>query len=85
VSILVALELFAADTPRGRVTLSARLTGPRGTPDRFNMGPNQPSLVRGVAGLDIEDDGTGTGVGSFRVPGRDLQLPRGFRTVWETQ
>ena len=85
VSILVALQFFAADTPRGRVMFSARFTGPRGTPDRFTMAPNQPAVVRGVAGLDIEDDGTGTGIGSFRVPGRDLRLPRGFRTVWETQ
>jgi hypothetical protein len=37
------------------------------------------------AGLDIEDDGTRTGVGSFRVSGKKPRVDRGFRTVWKTQ
>ena len=39
----------------------------------------------GNKGLDIEDDGVGSGVGTFRVYGKMLYLPRGFRTVWKTQ
>jgi hypothetical protein len=85
VSILVGLEFFAAEGPGGRVTFSARLTGPQGTPDVIRMVNNKPEIERGAAGLDIEDDGSGTGVGRFRVAGKELRIERGFRTYWKTQ
>jgi hypothetical protein len=64
---------------------SARLTGPRATPDVIQVLNNRLEIVRGAAGLDIENDGTMTGVGSFRVPGKELRVERGFRTLWKTQ
>jgi len=82
---LVALQFFVAETPAGSVNFSARLTGPRGTPDKINVIGDKPQLTGGVAGLEIEDDGRRTGVGSFRVKGTESSLPRGFRTVWETR
>jgi hypothetical protein len=42
-------------------------------------------IVHGAPGLDIEDDGASTGVGSFRVLAKELNLQRGFRTLWKTQ
>jgi hypothetical protein len=85
VSILVRLQFFAAETPEGRVMFNARLIGPRATPVEVRVVHDRPEIVRGMEGLDIEDDGTGTGAGSFRVPGKQLRLPRGFRTLWKTQ
>src|SRR6185369_6182224 len=84
-SILVGLQFFAAEAADGRITFSARLTGPRGTPDVIRVLNNKPQIEHGAAGLDIEDDGTGTGVGIFRVPGKSLRLQRGFSTLWKTQ
>jgi hypothetical protein len=46
---------------------------------------NIPEVLHGAEGLDIEDDGTSTGVGSFRVRGKELRLQRGFRTLWKTK
>jgi hypothetical protein len=95
-SILVGLQFFGAEAPEGLLTFSSRLTGPPALPGTapavdgvFENVPgaggvdneNAPS----TAGLDIEDDGTGTGVGSFRVSGKKLRIGRAFRTVWETQ
>jgi len=87
VSTLIGLQFFAAETPNGRGTFSARLTGPRATPDVVkNAGlDGTQEIVRGEAGLEIEDDGASTGVGSFRVRGKELHLPRGFRMLWKTQ
>ncbi len=82
---LVALQFFAAETPGGSVNFSARLTGPRGTADKVNVIRNKPEMVSGTAGLEIEDEARSTGVGSFRVNGKELSLPRGFRMIWETR
>jgi hypothetical protein len=84
-SILVGLQFFAAEAPGGRITFSARLTGPQASPDVTRVVNNKPEIQLGLEGLDIEDDGTGTGVGRFRVPGKKLRLQRGFRTFWRTQ
>ena len=84
-SILVGLQFFAAESPEGLFTFSARLTGPRSTPDTLKVVNNRFESVPGAAGLDIQDDGIRTGVGSFRVPGKELRLGRGLRTVWKTQ
>jgi hypothetical protein len=84
-SILVGLQFFAAEVPDGLIMFSARLTGPRATPDVIQVLNNRLEIVRGAAGLDIENDGTMTGVGSFRVPGKELRVERGFRTLWKTQ
>ena len=83
---LVGLEFFAAETPMGRVTFSARLTGPRAGPDVVTSGDlnHGPEVVHNV-GLDIDDDGRGTGVGTFRIDGKELHIARGFRTIWKTQ
>jgi hypothetical protein len=83
--ILVGLQFFAAETPDVFITFSARLTGPRSTPDTIQVVNSRLESVPGAAGLDIQDDGTGTGVGTFRVPGQKLGLGRGLRTVWKTQ
>jgi hypothetical protein len=84
-SILVGLQFFAAETPEGRIPFSARLTGPRGIPDEIRAVRDRLEIVHGLEGLDIEDDGASTGVGRFRVSGKDLRLQRGFRTLWKTQ
>jgi hypothetical protein len=84
-SIQVGLEFFAAETPDGLVSFRARLTGPRGTPDVTRFVNNRWEAIPGAAGLDIEEDGAKTGVGSFRVAGKELRIERGFRTVWKTQ
>ncbi len=85
VSILVGFQFFAAEAPDGRIRFSARLTGPRATPDVIRMVRERPEIELGAAGLDIDDDGASTGIGSFRVAGKDLRLERGFRTFWKTQ
>jgi hypothetical protein len=84
-SILVGLQFFAAQTPDGLVSFSARLMGPRATPEVSQVVNNRWEIVPGAAGLDIEDDGTNTGVGSFRIAGKELRVERGFRTVWKTK
>ena len=84
-AIVVGLQFFAAETPEGRITFSAHLTGPRARPDVTRMVNGKIEIEPGVAGVDIEDDGASTGVGSFRVPGKELRLQRGFRTLWQTQ
>jgi hypothetical protein len=84
-SILIGLQFFAAESRDGLLTFSARLTGPRSTPDTIKVVNTRFESVPGAAGLDIQDDGTRTGVGSFRVPGKELRLGRGLRTVWKTQ
>ncbi|HTA71798.1 MAG TPA: hypothetical protein VK776_26130 [Bryobacteraceae bacterium] len=84
-SILVGLQFFAAETPGGFITFSARLTGPRATPGTMQVFNNRFESVPGAVGLDIQDDGAKTGVGSFRVPGQKLPIGRDFRTVWKTQ
>jgi hypothetical protein len=84
-SILVGLQFFAAEGPAGRITLNARLTGPRARPDVTRVVNGKVEIEPGAAGVDIEDDGESTGVGSFRVPGKELRLQRGFRTLWKTQ
>jgi hypothetical protein len=83
--ILVALQFFAAEAQDERIAFTARLTGPRGTPDAMRMVKDKPEIQVGSAGLDIEDDGSSTGVASFRVHGKELHLQRGFRTYWKTQ
>jgi hypothetical protein len=83
--ILVGLQFFAAETPDGLISFSARLTGPRATPEVTQMVYSRLEIVPGAVGLDIEDDGTRTGVGSFRVIGRELRFARGLRTIWKTQ
>jgi len=95
-SILVGLQFFAAEAPDGLITFSARLAGPRvppGTTRAVNGSlesvPGAGGLdiqdVPGAGGLDIQDDGAKTGVGSFRVSGKQLRVGRGFRTLWKTQ
>jgi hypothetical protein len=84
VSTLVGLELFAAETGDARIRLTAHLTGPRATPDSYQPSGRLPTIQRGVAGLNIEDEGASTGVGIFRVSGKELNLPRGLRTIWVT-
>ncbi len=83
--ILVGLQFFAAETPEGLITFSARLTGPRSTPEVTQMVNSRLEIMPGAVGLDIQDDGTRTGVGSFRVPGKELRVGRGLRTIWKTQ
>ena len=83
--ILVGLQFFAVETPDGLITFSARLTGPRATPDTMQVVNNRFESLPGAAGLDIQDDGIRTGVGSFRVPGKELRVGRGLRTIWKTQ
>jgi hypothetical protein len=84
-SILVGLQFFAAEGPEGRITFSASLTGPRARPDITRVVNGRVETEPGATGVDIEDDGARTGVGSFRVPGKELRLQRGFRTLWKTQ
>jgi hypothetical protein len=84
-SILVGLQFFAAEVQDRRITFRARLTGAQATPDVTRVVSDVPEVVHGEEGLDIENDGTSTGFGSFRVPGKDLHLQRGFRTLWKTQ
>jgi hypothetical protein len=81
---LVALEFYAAQTPDGPVYFKARLTGPESTPARMNA-LNPMDRMSGTDGLDIVDDGMGTGVGRFRVNGKIPHLERGFLTIWTTQ
>jgi hypothetical protein len=84
-SNLIGFQFFAAQPPGGRITFSARLTGPRATEAVVRDMGDRLEVDNGSAGLDIENDGRSTGVGTFRVPGKTRNLPRGFRTVWETQ
>lgn len=84
-SILVGLQFFAAEAPDGLVAFSARLTGPRASPDVIKVVNNRMESVPGTVGLNIEEDGRRPGLGSFRVPGKELRVERGFRTVWKTQ
>ena len=84
-STLVGFEFFAAEPPSGRVTLSARLIGPRAVEHEVKLVGDSMQVAAGVAGLDIEDDGASTGVGIFRMHGKNPHLPRGFRTLWETR
>jgi hypothetical protein len=80
-SFLVGLQFFAAEAPEGLITFNARLTGPRATPSVIKTVNNTVESMPGAAGLDIEDDGTRTGVGSFRIPGKELRVER---TLWKT-
>jgi hypothetical protein len=82
---LIGLEFFALQLSGGRVPFSARLIGPRATRDEVKTVGNRLEIVPGTPGLDIEDDGTSTGIGSFRLQGKDVFLPPGFRTSWETR
>jgi hypothetical protein len=82
---LVALEFFAAQAPDGEIKFKAHLTGPRAIPEETRMVKNIPETMPGTAGVDIEDSGATSGVGSFRVAGDGLTLSRRFRTIWETQ
>jgi hypothetical protein len=84
-STLVALQFFVAQGPNGDIKFKAHLTGPRATPGDVRMVRNMPEATPGTPGLDIEDTGANTGIGSFRVAGKGFYLPRGFLTVWETQ
>jgi len=85
VSSLISLQFFAAELPGRRITFSAHLTGPRATPDVVKVVGDRLEMESGEMGLDIEDDGTSTGVGTFRVHGKEPRLRRGFRTLWKTQ
>lgn len=82
---MVALEFYAIDSPNGRMKIKARLTGPKGVPTETVNTLNGPQFTSGTEGLDIVDDGAGSGVGRFQVPGKNLHLGRGFRTVWKTE
>jgi hypothetical protein len=82
---VVGLQFFAAETPAGRIPFNARLTGPLPTPDRVSNPGATPRYEPGAKGLDIEDSGLLTGIGTFLVKDKNLSLPRGFRTQWETQ
>ena len=73
------------ETTSGRAEFRAILLGPSRTPDIVRTIGDAREIVPGNDGLEIEDDGTASGVGSFRVRGTKLNLPRGFRTVWKTQ
>lgn len=84
-STLVGLQFFAAEAPDGPVLFSARLIGPRSTPGVTRVVNNQLEIQPGVAGLNIEDDGTRTGVGIFGIPGKELRVERGLRMLWKTQ
>jgi hypothetical protein len=84
-SILIGLQFFAAETPDGLVVFSARLTGPRASPDVIKVVNNKMESVPGTVGLNIEEDGRRPGLRSFRVRGKELRVERGFRTVWKTQ
>jgi hypothetical protein len=84
-SILVGLQFFAAELPDGRIKFSARLTGPRATPDVIRYVRERQEIERGAPGLDIEDDEAAAGIGRFRVQGKEHRLQRGFRTYWKTQ
>jgi hypothetical protein len=84
-STLVALQFFVAEGPNGRIKFRAHLIGPRASSSEVKMVDNMPEITPGKSGLDIEDNETETGVGSFHVSGRELRLPRGFRTIWETE
>jgi hypothetical protein len=83
-SILVGLQFLEVEAKDGGVMFNAHLTGPQATSDLMIVGRNGPEIELGSAGLNIEDDGTSTGVGTFRVPGKNLRLQRGFRMLWET-
>jgi hypothetical protein len=82
---LIGLEFFALQVPSGPIPFSARLIGPRATREEVKTVGNRLEIVPGAPGLDIEDDGTSTGIGSFGLQGKDLFLPPGFRTFWETR
>jgi len=84
-SIRIGLEFFAMEATGGRIPFTAFLTGPRATTyvDRANYG--SPAIVMTGEGLNIEDDGMTTGIGSFRIDGKELHIPRGFRTFWKTR
>ena len=85
VSNLIGLQFFAAQTPGGRIIFSARLIGPRAIEEVVRVVGDKRGVERGVGGIAIEDSGTSTGIGTFRVPARDRRLLRGFHTIWETR
>ena len=85
VSNLIGLQFFVAQTPGGRITFSTRLIGPRRAIEVVRVVGDNRGVESGVAGLDIEDSGTNTGIGTFWVRGKDLHSPAGFRTIWETR
>jgi hypothetical protein len=84
-SIRIGLEFFAIEAAGGRIPFSAFLTGPRATAYEERTGRGFPEIVITGQGLNIEDDGMTTGIGSFRTDERELNMPRGFRTFWKTR
>jgi hypothetical protein len=85
-SNLIGLQFFAAQTPREHITFSTKLTGPRAVEEVARIATQyKVEIMSAVVGLDIADDGTETGIGTFRIPAKQLRLPRGFHTVWETK
>jgi hypothetical protein len=82
---IVGLEFYAAETSDGLVRFKARLTGPESTRVATASMTGGTTYSSGGEGLDIADDGRGTGVGRFRISGKAPRLQRGFLTVWETQ
>src|SRR5262249_40012500 len=84
-STLVGFEFFAVETTSGLTEFKAILVGPSRTPHVVRTVGDELEILHGNEGVDVEDDGTTSGVGSFRMRGTTLDLPRGFRTVWKTQ
>jgi hypothetical protein len=82
---MVAMEFYAVDAPQGRIRIKVRLTGPVAVPGQALETPAGLQFSPGTVGLDIVDAGASTGVGRFQVPGKNLHLARGFRTVWKTE
>jgi hypothetical protein len=81
----VAMEFFAAEAPEGRIHFKVRLTGPESTPGTVKNTLAGAEFVSGTDGLEIMDDGAGSGVGRFRVSGKNVRLERGFLTIWKTE
>jgi hypothetical protein len=48
------------------------------------MNNNVPEFSDEKAGIEILDDGADSGVGRFRVSGKNIHLDRGFLTIWKT-
>ena len=85
-SNVIGLQFFAAQAPEGRIPFSAKLIGPRSIEDVARIAGNyKVDVMSPVVGLDITDDGANTGIGTFRIPLKQLALPSGFQTVWETR
>ena len=82
---MVALEFYAVDSREGLIRFKARLTGPVAMATERISRLRGPEFTTGEEGLDIVDDGASSGVGRFRVPGKNLRLARGFRTLWKTE